>query len=248
MTVDFSKLLQHPDKDEIVSKLVTGVKPKDIGDWLKLKYPNKDQSHLRVAVSTLKSFVDNNLDLYNTIQNDIVGIKSGQTPQKEIAESLKNNKTYKERLNELADNEIDIKRVMVELVFFVRARIEQVWDKMQENPQNMKPDYALIKWYELLTNAAEKYEKIVNEAPDQVIQHDVNIQLIQQHTAILQDAVRATMAEVDPGMASLFLEKWNEREGQLKESNSAQTPPQKNRLAEAQMLSTKINKAGKEEE
>jgi len=242
MTADFSKLLQHPDKDEIVSKLVTGVKPKDIGDWLKLKYPNKDQSHLRISAGLLKNFIDNNLDLYGTLKNDIAGVKSGQqVPVKEIAESLKNNKTYKERLNDLADNEIDIKKVMVEAVYFIRQRIEQVWDKMQENPQNMKPDYALIKWFDTLLVAAERYEKIVNESPDLVIQHDVNLKLIEQHTAVLQEAVRATMAEIDPGMASLFLEKWNERAPELKEPETKKLSQEK-RLEEAQILSTKINK------
>lgn len=240
MTADFSKILQHPDKDEIVSKLVTGVKPKDVGDWLKLKYPDKDQGHLRISSTMLKSFVDNNLDLYGALKDDIAKTKNGQTPPKEIAESLRNNKTYKERLNDMADTEIDIKRVMVEAVFFIRQRIEQVWDKMQENPQNMKPDYALIKWFDTLLVAAERYEKIVNESPDQVIQHNVNLQLIEQHTAILQDAVRATLAEMDPAMASVFLEKWAERASELEEPNT-QPLSQEKRLAEAKVLSTEIN-------
>ena len=38
MTVDFSKVLDHPDQDEIISKLMAGVTPKDINEWLKLKY------------------------------------------------------------------------------------------------------------------------------------------------------------------------------------------------------------------
>ena len=38
MSVDYSKLTDHPDFEDIVSKLTSGVKPKDVRDWLKLKY------------------------------------------------------------------------------------------------------------------------------------------------------------------------------------------------------------------
>jgi len=34
------KILEHPDKDEIISKLVIGITPKDIHDWLSAKYIN----------------------------------------------------------------------------------------------------------------------------------------------------------------------------------------------------------------
>lgn len=241
MVADFSKLLSHPDKDEIISKLITGIKPKDVADWLKLKYPEKEQRHLQLSSKMLKDFVDNNLDLYNTLQNDIAGTKNGQTPPKEISESLQNNKTYKERLNELADNEIDIKRIMVETVFIIKQRIEQVFDKVQENPQNMKPDHALIKWFEVLLNAAEKFQKIVNEAPDLVVQHNHSVQMVEQHTAFLQDAIRETMAEVDPKMAFLFMEKMNDKMNSLQEPQPQTVSPEK-RLAEAQVINTKVNK------
>ena len=153
--VDFSKLQSHPNKEEILNKLVNGTKPKDISDWLKLKYPDKEQGHLRVSASMLKEFLNSNLDLYNTLKIDIVDTKQGLQQNKKIAESLLNNKTYRQRLNELADNEIDIKRVISEIVFLIRERIEQYFDKIQDNPESLKGDYGLIKWFEVLLNAVE---------------------------------------------------------------------------------------------
>lgn len=241
MVADFSKLLDHPDKDEIISKLITGISPKDISDWLKLKYSDqKTQGHLRLSSKMLKDFIDNNLDLYKTLQNDIVGAKNGQTPPKDIADSLKNNKTYKERLNELADQEIDIKKIMVETIFLIKQRIEQVFDKVQENPQNLKPDYALIKWFEILLSASEKFQKIVNEAPDMVVQHNHSVQMVEQHTAILQDAIREVMLETDSQMAFLFMEKLNAKMINLQEPTQQIISPEK-RLAEVQVISTKVN-------
>lgn len=241
MTKDFSKLLNHPLKDEIISKLVTGVSPKNVADWLKLKYPDKDQSHLRISSSNLKDFADNNLDLYNQLRNDINDSSSDQQ-NKQIAESLRNNKTYQERMTELADTEIDIKQIIKETVMMVRARAIQVFDKIQENPQNTKPDYALIKWFETLINASEKYDKIVNEAPDQIVQHNFTMQMVENHTAVFQEAIRETMMEIEPEMAFLFMEKFNQKMQSFKEPEEKPIGQEK-RLAEAKILNTIVEES-----
>jgi len=242
MVADFSKILSHPNKDEIISKLMTGIRSKDVADWLKLKYPEKEQSHLRLSAALLKEFADNDgvMDLNKQIQQDISGIKNGQNLNKEIAASLRNNKTYRERINELADNEIDLKKTLTKLIFLMESRVEQYFDKMQENPSNLKPDYGLIKWFEVLINALEKANKIINEAPDMVVQHNINIQATQQYTIFLQDAIRETCAEVDPQMAFLFMEKMNEKMPMLEEPKP-QTVSIEKRINEVQILNTKVN-------
>ena len=53
MSADFSKILLHPDKDEIISKIMTGVSHKNIADGLKLQYPDKEQGHLRISAALL---------------------------------------------------------------------------------------------------------------------------------------------------------------------------------------------------
>ncbi len=247
MVADYSKLLNHPEKDEIISKLMTGISSKQVADWLKLKYPNKDQGHLRISSNSLKEFTDNNLDLYSQLRNDIEGAASGQAPARAIAESLRNNKTYQERLNELADNEIDIKQIIKETVMMVRARAIQVFDKIQNNPENTKPDYTLIKWFETLINASEKYDKIVNESPDVVVEHKVTMEIVENRLAIFQEAVRETALELDPEIAFLFMDKLSKKLGSLQEPTE-QAMGQEKRLAEAKILSTTIAKIGEEDE
>src|SRR5260221_3714899 len=193
---DFNRILQHPDKEEIVSKLVTGVKPKPIVDWLKLKYPEQNQTHLRLGQKVLKEFLDGNLDLYATIQSDVQSSKNN-TLDKDISLSLKNNKTYRERINEIANKEVDIKVMLVNMETLLRDRVEQVFDKIQQNPESLKPDYVLIKYLELMMNYAEKYDKIVNQSPDQIIQHNVSVQVMDQYVVLLQNCIRATLAQID---------------------------------------------------
>lgn len=244
MSKDYSAILLHPDKEEIISKLMTGVSHKNIADWLKLQYPNKDQSHLRIGASLLKDFADNSLDLFNQLRNDIVAVKNNTAVSKSMLESVRNNKTYKERLNELADTEIDIKRVITETIVLMRARIEQMYDIVQSNPENLKPDYALMKWFEVLLNATEKYHKVYNEAPT-VVNQNITVNMVEQHTAILQEAIRDTMAEIDPNIAFLFMDKLNERLAKI-QAPMNEILPQDKRAKEAEILFAKANEVNNE--
>lgn len=244
---NFDKLIDHPKATEVISKLVSGIKPRDIAEWLKLEYPNKDQSHLRLSSSYLNDFLSQNLDLYATLKKDIGAVKSGE-PDKKISASLKNNKTYQDRLAEMAGTEIDIKKLMINTGIVIETRLEQFYDKIQQNPENTKQDYALIKYFELLLNFAERYNKIINQAPDQIIQHNVTVQVMDQYVAVLQDCIRSTLAEIDPDAAFLFMEKFNEKlpKLQLPEVQPTKTVSINDRLLEAQVLTGKFEAMGDE--
>jgi hypothetical protein len=236
MVADFSKLLAHPDKDEIISKIITGQVPKNIADWLKLKYPGKDQGHLRLPMALLKEFVDKGaLDMAAQFQADLNGVVSG----KEMSASLKNNKTYQERLVELADKEIDIKTMITETLLMIRARAEQVFDIIQENPRSWKPDYVMIKYFEILFNSIEKCDKIINNKPDQVVQHNITMQVMESNIAIFQEAIRETAAEIDPEIAFIFIDKLTAKMKSLQEP-APNFITQDKRLVEAQVLNTTI--------
>ena len=66
------KILDHPDKDEIISKLVIGQSSKDVHDWLESKYTNVSEAKFVVSEKSLTSFQSNYLDIYKcyiVIQN-----------------------------------------------------------------------------------------------------------------------------------------------------------------------------------
>ena len=236
---DFSRILEHPDCDDIISKLLTGVPAKDITDWLKLKYDKPEQGHLRLPSTLLKTFADSNIDLYNSMKTDLEKVKNGGAIEKKIAASLKNNKTYAERLNEVAEKEIDVIQTMTDTVHLIKTRIEQVFDKVQQNPESFKPDYALIKWFDTLLRAVEQYDKIVNNRPDQVIQHNVNVQMIEQNTVIFQNAIREILEEMDPEQAFVFMDKLSRKMAMLKPPEPEVVLSQDKRLKEAQLLAMK---------
>src|SRR5690606_16607945 len=176
----------------------------------------KDEVHLRISSKLLKEFTDKYLDQYDALDKIIEAEKNNKLDKK-VAESLINNKTWQERVADLADKEIDIKKKITQVLIIIEARAEQIFDQIQQAPDKFKADHILIKYFEVLFNAMEKFDKIVNEKPDQVIEHNYNIQMVQQHSAVLQEAIRDVLREMDPEASALFLDRLNERMQQLQE-------------------------------
>lgn len=69
------KIIDHPDKDEIISKLVIGVSAHDVHEWLQVKYTNISEIKFVISEKSIKSFQENYLDIYNLIQEDIAKSK-----------------------------------------------------------------------------------------------------------------------------------------------------------------------------
>lgn len=238
--MDFSIILLHPNSEDIASKLITGMSPKDISQWLRLKYPDKEQKHLHISAKLLEEYANAHIgNLLEVIQKDVATLKSEPSPQmdKAISASLLSNKTYRERLMQLADQEVDIKHMIKDLVLMIRDRIEQVFDKIQENPSNVgKNDYVLVKYFETLSNAIEKFDKIHNNAPDQIIQHNVTIQTADKYRVVFQEAIRKTLAYMDSEASIFFIETLSKEMQKLEMPIDLQPTPE-SRMAEARMLS-----------
>lgn len=243
--MDFSAILSHPDKDDIISKLMTGVDPKDINQWLKIKYTDKSQKHLHISIKLLQDFSKSQYtNFFTQFTDDLAAVKEDKLDRR-VSESLLNNKTYRERLIEYADKKLDIEEVYINAVHIMTDRIIQVFDKIQENPGNTKTDYALIKWFEVLQNAVEKYDKHKNVAPDQVIQHNYTIQYIDQTNAIFAEVFRETLAEIDPEAALRLQDKFAEKLKKLKAPMEDKQASVDTQLEEAKVLKQFI--LGKEE-
>jgi hypothetical protein len=240
---DFSQLISHPKYHEIVDKLLHGSDPKEVANWLKLAYPEPDQAHLRLSIKLLQEFVKSGLmDYKQQFTQDLAVIKTGDLDKlnKKVAESLLNNKTYKERLSEVADKELDIREILKGTIIMLQTRLEQVFDRIQEDPANIsaKQEYILINLADKVGLVVEKYDKIINQAPDVIIQHNINNQqLVDQKLAIFQQALCDTLAQIDAEASLLFIEKWTETLKKLQpppETGSTLTTDQ--RLKEAKIL------------
>jgi hypothetical protein len=240
------KILDHPDKDEIIAKLIIGQSTKDVHDWLEAKYTNVSESKFIIAEKSLKSFQENYLDIYNLIQEDLAktktAIKSSTEDQLELA--VKNNTAYKNIMLQTATKQLDVRTSVANLCHAVETRLAQVFDEIQEDPRNIntKVDRLLIDYTEVLGNILEKYYKFTEAPADQIIQHNVTLQVVDQHITVFHDVIKEVLSQMDLETSMYFMEVFNEKMSKLKAPEKDAAPNIDMQLAEAKLLSETINK------
>lgn len=240
------KILEHPDKDEIIAKLVLDVSPKDINEWLASKYTNVSETKFVIAEKSIKIFKDNYLDIYSLIQEDMAKTKQAiaTSTEEQLALSVQNNSTYRSKMMELASKEIDIRTMAARLCAAIETRLSQVFDEIQENPRdiNTKVDRLLIDYAEVFGNILEKYYKFTEAPSETFVQNNMTIQFMDQHVVVLQEAIRETLAEMDLESSMMFIERLQPKLARLKLPEKELLPNTDIRLAEAKLLNETINK------
>lgn len=238
------KTLEHPDKDELIAKLIIGISEKDIHDWLKAKYTNANESKFVLAEKHLKSFKDNFLDLYTYIKNDVLSTKNNSSlPLEEQAIlTVRNSKAYKEKMNELASGEIDIKKMIVNALTAIETRAGQTFDAIQDDADNFRNDRILMEWFDTLGSMIERYSKLVLQLPDQIIQHNITVQAVDQHINVLYEAIKELLSEMDLEASMHFMELFHEKISKLKAPTETTQDTTEVRLADAKILNQTINK------
>lgn len=240
------KILDHPDREEVICKLVLDISPKDIHEWLASKYSNVGDAKFVLGERAIKTFKDNYLDVYSLIQEDIMKTKMAvaTSTEEQLELSIKSNPTYRSKMLELAGKEIDIRKMAAQLCVAIETRMSQVFDEIQEDPRNIntKVDRLLIDYAEVFGNILEKYYKFT-EAPTetQFIQNNMTLQFMDQHILVLQDTIRETLTEMDLESSMLFMERFSEKMSKLKLPEKEVIPNTDIRLAEAKLLNETIN-------
>lgn len=240
------KILNHPDKDEIIAKLVLDFSPKDIHEWLLNKYTNVNEAKFIIAEKSIKTFKDNYLDVYSLIQEDIAKTKQAiaASTEDQLTLSVQQNPTYRSAMLKLAGKEIDIRQMIAQLCINIETRIAQVFDEIQENPRdiNTKVDRLLIDYAEVLGTILERYYKFTEGGAEISIQNNVTLQFVDQHILVLQEAIREVLAEMDLESSMLFIDRIQGKLAKLRPPVPDAIPNTDVRLAEAKLLNETINK------
>lgn len=238
------KILEHPDREEIVSKLIIGISAKDIHEWLAAKYTNVSEAKFVISEKLIKNFQDNYLDMYNLIKEDLAktntALAIGNSDSLQLA--VQNNPTYKSKMLELAGQELDIKKMLANMITAVETRCAQVFDLIQADPTsvNTKEERLLIEYFDVLGSNLERWSKYVIGTPDQVVQHNVTVQHIDQHVSILQEAIRETLAEMDIDSSLRFMEIFTKKMEKLKPKTEKEMTTEA-RLAEVKVINAEID-------
>jgi len=237
------KIMEHPDRDELISKLLIQIDAKEVAEWLEAKYSNANEKKFVLSEKAIKEFSDNYLDIYSMVQEDLQKVKSSSGDD-DINLSIQNSPAYKDILIKTAGQELDIRSSLKNLANAIEIRMGQVFDVIQEDPSsiNTRVDNVLIKYAEVFGTLLEKYYKFT-EAPEAgMTQNNITVNIVDKQISVVHDTVRETLAQMDLETSMRFMELYSNNISKMKmtEADSIQKP--QNRLIEAQILNEEISK------
>lgn len=237
------KILEHPDKEELLSKLLLQIDPKDIAEWLDAKYQTVGEKKFVLGEKALKTFRDDYLDIYNLVQEDLALTKaSSSDPSMEMSETIQNLPAYKEILVKTANQELDIRTSLKVLANAIETRMSQVFDQIQEDPTmiNTRVDNLLINYAELFGNLLEKYYKFTETTEVAQVNNNITVQVFDKHMVVFYEIIREAIAELNLENSMKFMEIISSKLENVKMSEKDALAPAPIRLAEAQVLNEQI--------
>lgn len=239
------KIINHPDKDELISKLATGVLPTEINEWLSFKYSSLSDKKLVLSTKQLQSFKDDYLDVYTVIREDFQKARGALAISSEdsLELSVAGNSAYKKLVMDTVGKELNLKETIRSIAHVIETRLAQIFDVIQEDPRNIngRIDRILIEYIDKFAIVLEKAHKFENESPDQVIQHNITVQHIDQHTTIFYEAIKRVLSKMDLQSSMYFMEAFNEEMNKIKSPQSRAITPVDERIVEVKILNEVIN-------
>lgn len=236
-------ILQHPDKDELISKLLQGISPEDIHKNLQIRYQDIDKK-LIIPIKTLENFKKNSLNIYKTIQDDLRKTSTALVrSDADLQLTLQNNPTYHQTLEKLANNELDIKTILATMIMATETRVAQIFDQIQSDPDNVntRTERLFNEYLDRLQSAIEKWQKYIIQSPDQIVQHNVSIQHIDSQMAVFHNAITRVLSQMDVESSLLFMSLYKEEMEKLEVPVEQQITPVEERLAEVKSIHDQIN-------
>lgn len=250
MSNALEKVLEHPDKDEIISKLIIDIPEKDINEWLDTKYCNPGESKFVLSRTCLKEFKEKYLDIYGKIKQDILKVKES-SPEDKLSLTLKNNKLYKDKIIQTLDKKIDIEEKMFRLVTALEDRAAETYDRMQNNEIDFKKDQIVINYLSLLFETLSKYYEIRDREEQRqeakaasvtnVNNTNITIQVLDQQVSVFYDIFRDVLGTLDFETSMRCMELFNDKINKAKLSNNKEFTLDR-QIAEVEILNNTIQK------
>jgi chorismate mutase len=208
----FPKIMEHPDKNRIVKWLRDGKGVRWVSKTLREMYP--DDPDKRLSVPTLQAFRKEHLKLEGDVLEDLKKTKRQQAGEKALQKEhtqVRNLPTYKEKLAEIVDLHIDIKRGLVAMEKLITSRLEDLFDAAARGDITIDKEKLLQGYFDRYFMMIDKWAKYVDKVADFKVEANINVTVVQDQMAVLRQAVHELVREMDPELALSFLDRLNER-------------------------------------
>jgi hypothetical protein len=221
------KILKHPDKEQIIEWLSDGESVRSVEAKLKEKYPNNKK--LWLTSVTLQTFRKKHLQLEGKVLQDIQEareVKQRQIEEAKRQKQLVESDAYKKKINEIADSKLDVAQRILQLDRVIESRIEYWYNAVASGEESAaKGDRELRQFLDRQMANLAQYKKFVEGLNDKSAEYNLNVTVINDQISILRDVVRDCIAEFEPDVAAMFMEKLNRRLNQASYRPTALSGP-----------------------
>lgn len=206
-----NKVLLHPEKEEIISRLLRGESVKSVEEWLKSKHPRKKK--LQVSYITLQKFRKDFLNLDGEVLENIKAARREQNDtslELEAKAILAGSSAYQNKINEIANAEFDSNRRILEMLALVGARME-VYFNAVSTKSDLKNDKMFVELLNTQRGLVQDWKKYVEGVADKRIDHNINVTVVNEQITVLKNIVFEVLQDLDPDLIPVFVEKVNSR-------------------------------------
>lgn len=209
------KVSAHPDRDEIMERLLSGESVRGVAKWLKTKYPNTKRNW--ISYLTLQRYRQEHLKLQGEVLREVKEAGNVLTAervndQRELA--LKESKPYEAAKLSIANDVLNREQMIIDLQDKVWQRI-----KMLENEDlNYKTETVLKDYISELRQLMSDYhrmlvdwQKLEKKGNDSQVNVQVVMQQAEEQVSQVKIAVKEILQEMQPELIPVFLDKLKER-------------------------------------
>jgi Ni,Fe-hydrogenase I large subunit len=125
--------------------------------------------------------------------------------ERETSAELQSTSAYQNKLNEIVDSKLDVQRELIKIFSVLEARIEHFYNLLQTHQfPNSREERVFQGYIDQLIKLLDSYKKYV-EGYNDSIEHNININVMNNQIDLVRDSVRAALEEVSPELSIKFM-------------------------------------------
>ena len=210
-----NKVLRHPDKEDIIKKLLDGESVKEVERWLKSKHPKSKR--LQVSYMTLQKFRSEHLNLRGDILDDIKNRRSEigkDSKDAEVRSIVLSSSSYQQKIEEIASSELDVTKRLLEMDSLITSRIEYYYNLLSQGG-TIREDKIFLEYINTLKSLMQDWKKYIEGFADKKIEHNINLNVIDEQARIIREAVYEVLQDMQPELIPVFVDKMELKMRQL---------------------------------
>jgi len=204
----YSKIMAHPDKDEIIQRLVGGDSTRMIAAWLKMRYPHNSRNHISyVSIQSFrKNYLNMQADALKEIQKQRKDIQTQRRYDLE-QEAVEKSAAYQVGLaNYVQDSIIDYNQEILGLIDDCRDGIRGLKD-MNNNKGSHLNHQAITAYIARLQGVVELHHKMVKDQEKKVGNRLADdYETLSKKLEIIVGAVKEAFNQTNPEALPVFLQ------------------------------------------